>query len=308
MDEVKIVVILFVGDNPSYTELSRTSVEAAASGMDVEIKEVTTPGERLMAIQQAMGEYILLMNSGTVPGEDILRSLCYFMDEKTGIGATGIKMLDGHGCFIPDSKRSYPSFWSKLCVCTGLSSLFSSSALFNSFHLPKLNADKKHKEIMLNDTFMMLRRDAVDKAGLPELISMKYDLGIELSSRLCAGGNRNCYLPERIVYLDNHIKPKRNLHHRLLVFAGEDSFEEVKSACVKQMPGLEYVNLWDLDVNRVMDAICRSNRMKKFTDIVFCYPDVRFEQMALLMDKMPDEKLIFHIYIKKKKVLASPVR
>ena len=48
---------------------------------------------------------------------------------------------------------------------------------------------------------------------------------------------------------------------------------------------------------RVMDAICRRNQMKRFTDLAFCYPDVRFEQMLLLMDKMVDKKINYHIVI-----------
>lgn len=35
------------------------------------------------------------------------------------------------------------------------------------------------------------------------------------------------------------------------------------------MPELEHVNLWDLDEERVMDAICRRNQMKEFTDYAF---------------------------------------
>ena len=80
-------------------------------------------------------------------------------------------------------------------------------------------------------------------------------------------------------------------------------FEEVKAACVKRMPELEYVNLWDLDEERVMDAICRRNQMKRFTDLAFCYPDARFEQMLLLMDKMVDKKISYHIYNKESKKL-----
>ena len=50
-------------------------------------------------------------------------------------------------------------------------------------------------------------------------------------------------------------------------------------------------------VERVMDAICRRNQMKRFTDLVFCYPDARFEQMLLLMDKVADKRINYHIVI-----------
>ena len=52
-------------------------------------------------------------------------------------------------------------------------------------------------------------------------------------------------------------KAKAVKHRRLLILCREDHFEEVKAVCLKAMPDLEFVNLWDLDVERVMDAICR---------------------------------------------------
>ena len=52
-------------------------------------------------------------------------------------------------------------------------------------------------------------------------------------------------------------------------------------------------------VERVMDAICRKNQMKGFTDYAFCFPDARYEQMLLFMDKLVNKKAVFHIYTKK---------
>ena len=72
---------------------------------------------------------------------------------------------------------------------------------------------------------------------------------------------------------------------------------------MNKMPELESVNLWNLNEERVMDAICRKNQMKEFTDIVFCYPDMRFEQMLLLMDKMVNKKITYHIYNRNNQVL-----
>lgn len=89
---------------------------------------------------------------------------------------------------------------------------------------------------------------------------------------------------------------KKVKHRRLLVICREEHFETVKAASVKRMPTLEHVNLWDLNKERVMSAICRRNQMKEFTDYAFCYPDARFEQMLLFMDKLVDKKASFHIY------------
>ncbi|MCC8143918.1 MAG: glycosyltransferase family 2 protein, partial [Tannerellaceae bacterium] len=69
---------------------------------------------------------------------------------------------------------------------------------------------------------------------------------------------------------------------------------------------LEYFFICDLYDLRVMDVICRRNQMKGFTDFAFCYPDVRFEQMLLYMDKMVNKKVTYHIYNKYAGQLISP--
>ena len=71
-------------------------------------------------------------------------------------------------------------------------------------------------------------------------------------------------------------KKKGLPHRRLLVISDADHYEQVKMACGEAMPSLERANLWNLDEERVMNAICRRNQMKGFTDYAFCYPDVRF--------------------------------
>ena len=102
-------------------------------------------------------------------------------------------------------------------------------------------------------------------------------------------------------------KRKRlNPHRRLLVISREANFATVKQQCLQMMGKLEYVNLWNLDEERALDAICRKNKMKQFTDIVFCFPDVRFEQMFLLMDTMPEKKIDYHIYNHFSKRVISP--
>lgn len=306
MNEVKISVIIFDGSSSAMMKLSRAAVDAALAGMDAEIFEVASEEERVLRLKEIRGEYVLLLDSGVVIGEDILRTLSFFMDERADIGAVGLKMIDARGCFIPESRRMKPTAWSSFCDKTGLSSSFSKSKWFNFHRYPMLSPNKKCNVEILSSACMMIRRLVLDKAGIPDDHKSKYDTGTLLSMRILSAGYKNYYLPERALSLSCHLKRcGRNKHKRLLVQARKDSFEKIKSLCVKHISDFEYVNLWDLDVSRVVDSICRSNRMKGFTDMVFCYPDVRFEQMALLIDKMPDKKEVYHIYIKKEELLIS---
>ncbi len=310
------------------------------------------------AIRASRGEYVLLLNPDTVIGEESIRSLCFFMDEHPEAGGVGVKMLDGYGRFLPESKRSFPSPWVSFCKIFGLSKCFPHSRMFARYSLPYLDADRMHRVEVLAGAFMFLRREALDKVGWLDESFFMYGEDIDLSYRIVQGGYANYYLPERILHYKGEsakqddvryikafygamlifyrkyypnagwlmngviglavglkaalsavggwlgLKRKpRVRHRRLLVLCRAERFDEVKSLCLKQMPELEYVNLWNLDEMRAMDAICRRNQMKCFTDWAFCYPDMRFEQMLLLMDKVADKRIMYHIYNKESKRL-----
>lgn len=58
-----------------------------------------------MAIRQATGEYILLLNPDTVVGENTLSGCLHFMDTHPEAGATGVAMLKDDGGFAWESRR-----------------------------------------------------------------------------------------------------------------------------------------------------------------------------------------------------------
>ena len=76
------------------------------------------------AIAQSSGRYVLLLNPDTVVGESVLDEACHFLDEHDDAGALGVKMIDGDGKFLPESKRGFPSPWVSFCKIFGLSKLF----------------------------------------------------------------------------------------------------------------------------------------------------------------------------------------
>ena len=71
------------------------------------------------AIRLSKGQYVLLLNPDTLIGESTLRTVVDFMDSKPNAGGLGVKMLNGHGRFLPESKRGFPSL-----SCPGLTGSF----------------------------------------------------------------------------------------------------------------------------------------------------------------------------------------
>lgn len=76
------------------------------------------------AIREAKGKYLLLLNPDTLVQKDTFRVSLDFMDAHPEAGGLGIKMVDGKGNYLPESKRGFPTPWVAFCKIIGLTSLF----------------------------------------------------------------------------------------------------------------------------------------------------------------------------------------
>ncbi|MBW8330571.1 MAG: glycosyltransferase [Prolixibacteraceae bacterium] len=151
------------------------------------------------AIRIAQGEYILLLNPDTVVEEDCFLKIVQFMDKTPAAGGLGVKMIDGKGRFLPESKRGLPTpevaFWKMF----GFSSLFPHSKRFGRYHLGYLDNEQIHEVEVLAGAFMLLRRETLDKVGLLDEDYFMYGEDIDLSYRITKGGYKNYYFPETTI-------------------------------------------------------------------------------------------------------------
>lgn len=241
MEEITLSVVIVNYNVKYFLEQCLYSLRAALQGMEAEVfvvdnnstdgsvaylkpnfPEVTfiensdNPGfakANNQAIRLARGKYILLLNPDTVIGEDSIRSLCYFLEEKPKAGALGVKMIDGNGVFLPESKRSFPTPWVSFCKMFGLSKLFPKNPRFAKYSLPYLNPDARHKVDVLAGAFMLIRKEALDKAGLLDEDFFMYGEDIDLSYRLKLAGYKNYYMPERILHYKGESTSKGNIKY-----------------------------------------------------------------------------------------------
>jgi len=152
------------------------------------------------AIQQAKGEYILLLNPDTVLEENVLSDVCNFLDNHSDAGAAGVKTIDGTGKFLAESKRGFPTPWASFCKLSGLESLFPKSKIFGKYSLKYLDENRLHKVPILVGSFMMIRKSVLDKIGLLDETFFMYGEDIDLSFRIIQAGYNNYYLPKKIIH------------------------------------------------------------------------------------------------------------
>ncbi len=216
--------VIIVNYNVRYfLEQALLSVERAISGMEAEVWVVDNnsadssvemirarfPWVKLIenkhnpgfsvannqAIRQSSGKHILLLNPDTVVEEDTFHRCLTFMDDHPDCGGLGVRMIDGRGQFLPESKRGLPTPWVAFTKAFGLARLFPESPRFNHYHLGYLAEHETHAVEILAGAFMWMRRETLDKVGLLDEAFFMYGEDIDLSYRILKGGYQNYYFP-----------------------------------------------------------------------------------------------------------------
>jgi len=166
------------------------------------------------AIRQAKGEYILLLNPDTVVEDTTFQKVIAFMDEHPEAGGLGVKMIDGNGDFLPESKRGLPTpvvAFYKIC---GLSKLFPKSKSFGKYHLGYLDENKMAPVDILAGAFMLLRKKTLDVIGLLDESFFMYGEDIDISYRITKAGFVNYYFPQtRIIHYKGESTKKTSVNY-----------------------------------------------------------------------------------------------
>ncbi len=151
------------------------------------------------AIKRSSAEYVLLLNPDTIVPEDCFKKTINFMDQHPDAGACGVRMIDGQGKFLPESKRGLPSPEVAFYKMLGLNKLFPKSKKFGKYHLGYLAEHETNEVEVLAGAFMFMRKSVLDKVGLLDETFFMYGEDIDLSYRITQGGFKNYYYPETTI-------------------------------------------------------------------------------------------------------------
>ncbi|MCD6556218.1 MAG: glycosyltransferase [Bacteroidales bacterium] len=171
------------------------------------------------AIRQSKAEYVLLLNPDTIIPEDTFIKTLDFADKNQDAGGIGVKMNNGEGVFLPESKRAFPSPSVSFYKIFGLSKLFPKSKRFGKYHLTYLDDNEINKIEVLPGAFMLLRKTALDKAGLLDETFFMYGEDIDLSYRIAESGFANYYYPEvNIIHYKGESTKKGSLNYVFMFY------------------------------------------------------------------------------------------
>ena len=151
------------------------------------------------AIAIAKGEFILILNPDTVVAEDTFNICTNFMNAHADAGALGVKMIDGKGNFLPESKRALPTPEVAFYKIFGLAAIFPKSKTFGKYHLSYLSKDETNPVDILSGAFMFFRKKVLDEIGYFDETFFMYGEDIDLSYRVIKAGYKNYYLADTTI-------------------------------------------------------------------------------------------------------------
>lgn len=166
------------------------------------------------AIKASTAEYVLLLNPDTVVEEDTFSKCISFMDSHSDAGAMGVKLIDGKGKFLPESKRGLPTPEVAFYKISGLSKIFPKSKKFGKYHLGYLPENETNEIEILSGAFMFMRKKALNEIGLLDETFFMYGEDIDLSYRIIKAGYKIYYHPEtRVIHYRGESTKKSSVNY-----------------------------------------------------------------------------------------------
>ena len=152
-----------------------------------------------IGVAQAKGEYICILNPDTAVAEDTFMRVLAFAQKQSDLGIVGVKLIDGTGNFLPESKRGIPTPWVAFTKITGLYKIFPKSRIFGKYYAQHLSENETGKVDILVGAFMMMKRDLYNEIGGFDENCFMYSDDIDLSYRVLKEGKSNYYFHETLV-------------------------------------------------------------------------------------------------------------
>ena len=153
------------------------------------------------ALQLCTGDLILLLNPDTVVEHDTFSKCVAFFASHPDCGGLGVKMINGEGTYLKESKRGFPTPEAAFFKISGLIRLFPHSRRIAAYYMGHLDDEETNPIDILPGAFLMISREALDKVGLLDEAYFMYGEDIDFSWRIKLAGFENYYYPDaRIIH------------------------------------------------------------------------------------------------------------
>lgn len=166
------------------------------------------------ALRQCTGDYLLLLNPDTLVQRDTFSTCIDFFEKNPDCGGLSVKMVNGDGIYLKESKRGFPSPATSFYKISGLIKLFPHHRKVGAYYMGHLDDNAVNEVDILPGAFLMLRRETMQQTGLLDESYFMYGEDIDFSWRIKLAGYKNYYLPTtRILHYKGESTRKASMNY-----------------------------------------------------------------------------------------------
>ena len=137
-----------------------------------------------IAVAQAKGEYVCILNPDTVIAENTFVDLLAFAEAQSDLGILGCRLIDGQGRFLPESKRNVPRPIVAIKKMLGFP---------KAYYVSDLEDTSIGESPVFVGAFMLLKRDVFNKVGGFDEDYFMYGEDIDISYKVEQANLKNIY-------------------------------------------------------------------------------------------------------------------
>jgi N-acetylglucosaminyl-diphospho-decaprenol L-rhamnosyltransferase len=149
--------------------------------------------------QDSEHEYVLLLNPDTEIEAGCISTMLSYMEAHPEAGVAGPKVVRPDGSLDLACRRSFPTPAVSFARMTGLSKIFPKNPVFARYNLTYLDPDQPAEVDSVTGAFMLMRRRALEEAGLLDERFFMYGEDLDLAFRIKEKGWKVLYNPAAIV-------------------------------------------------------------------------------------------------------------
>ncbi len=142
----------------------------------------------------AKGNIILFLNPDTIIGEESLQQSIELLKQYDNVGAVGVRMVDGGGMYLPESKRGIPTPAAAFYKLSGLIHLFPRSEKIAQYYMGHLNNQSNYEVFVLAGAYLMVRKKILEETGGFDEQFFMYGEDVDLSYRIQKAGYKNVFI------------------------------------------------------------------------------------------------------------------
>lgn len=140
------------------------------------------------AVAEASGDYVCILNPDTAVPHNIFSNCFHHISEIKNLGILGVRLMDGTGNFLPESKRNIPT------PKSAISKLLGARKKNNGYYANDLDDSDTGEAPILPGAFMLLKRSVFNEVGGFDEDYFMYGEDIDFSYKILQAGYKNYYL------------------------------------------------------------------------------------------------------------------